>query len=64
MLLGVLWRWGGLRWHCWFDFYGLKLFSFRDLLVSPMYLAVQLLDMSSGRLCWFSDHLELDLLDT
>ena len=26
-----------------FDFYGLKLFLFRDQLVSPMYSAVQLL---------------------
>ena len=38
--------------------------SLRDLLISPMYWAVQLwTGHSSDRLCQFSEHLELDLLD-
>ena len=43
LLLGVLWKCDCFLWHWRFDFYGLKTLSFRELLVSPMYSAVQLL---------------------
>ena len=65
LLLTVFWRCGGFWWYWWFDFYGLKLFLSGTYL---FHLCIQLcscwLDIFCGRLCHFSEHLELDLLDT
>ena len=63
--LGVLQICGGFWWHWWFDFYALKLILSGTCW---FYLCILLcscwLDISSGRLYKFSEHLEFDLLDT